>query len=46
MNVQGGYTEAGGVGIDSQLITQLRDDQKHHRELFMKLLHAIQFLLC
>ena len=46
MNVQGGHTEAGGVGIDAQLNAQLTDDQKHHRELFMKLLHAIQFLLC
>ena len=36
--------KAGGVGIDAQLNSQLRDDQKHHREMFMKLLRAIQFL--
>lgn len=33
-----------GVGIDAQLNAQLRDDQKHHSSMFMKLLHAIQFL--
>jgi len=32
------------VGIDAQLNVQLRDDQKHHRSMFMKLLHAIRLL--
>ena len=38
--------KATGVGIDAQLNAQLSDDQKHHRSMFMKLLHAIQFLSC
>jgi len=33
-----------GVGIDAHLNIQLRDDQKHHRFMLMKFLHAIQFL--
>ena len=32
------------VGIDVQLNAQLGDDQKHHRSMFTKLLHTIQFL--
>ena len=36
--------KARGVGIDAQLNAQLSDDQKHHRSMFMKLLHVIQFL--
>jgi len=32
--------KARGVGIDAQLNVQLRDDQKHHRSMFMKLLHG------
>lgn len=36
--------KARGVGIDAQLKAQLSDDQKHHRRMLMKLLHAIQFL--
>lgn len=31
------------IGINTQLRAQLRDDQKYHRSMFMKL-HAIQFL--
>ena len=33
-----------GVGIDAQLSAQLCNDQEHHRSMFMKLLHSIQFL--
>jgi len=36
--------KARGVKIDAQLNVQLRDDQKHHRPMFMKLLHATQLL--
>lgn len=36
--------KARGVGIDAQLNVELRDDQKHNRSMFMKLLHAIRLL--
>ena len=33
-----------GVGIDAQLSAQLSSDQKYHQLMFIKLLHAVQFL--
>ena len=33
-----------GVRVDTQLSTQLKMDQEHHRRMFLKVLHCIQFL--
>ena len=36
--------KSSGVRVDTQLSTQLKLDQEHHRRMFLKVLHCIQFL--